>query len=415
MIHDSKNTGQATIILVIVVIIVGLLITASFAFFGINTMRIVKNLEYSTKSYYVAEGGIEDLLLRSRTVSLKLPFSPSTLTIDDGAATRIYSQVGIALDFRSEGVVSGRHRIVKITSSSVTESNFNYGVQVGDLGLEMGSGSEVVGNVYSNGDIRGDSVSKTRITGDAISAGTHIIEDIEVMGDARADRFDDCIVGGTAYYVTSFTSCSAGSTDVLSEPPAESEFPISQSQIDEWKSDAEAGGTLEGYTLGNLDSDSLGPVKINGDMIIGNSSVLTLTGTVWITGTLGLGNGVTIRLDPDVYGDLGGVLIFDSQIAIKNNVVLEGTGKSGSYLLVLDTFSSAIDPAIDVNNNVGAAILYANNGIIEIKNNLELLEATARGLRVDNNVSITYESGLEETLFNSGAGGGRRFLWKEAY
>lgn len=415
MIPYSKYRGQALIILVFAVLVIGLLITASLVFVGAHITRTTRNLDWSVKSYYVAEGGIEDLLLRSRTAALQMPSSPSVLTVGEGTATRTYAQIGIASRFSSRGVVSDRHRLIEITTSSVTEGGFNYGVQVGDLGLVMGLNSEVVGNVYSNGDIRGNAATKTRITGDAISAANHIIEDIEVMGDARADRFDDCIVGGTAHYVASITDCSAGSTSVLSEPPPESDFPISAAQISGWKSDAEAGGTLAGYTLGNNSSDSLGPVKISGSMTIGNGSTVTLTGTVWVTGTLNLGNGVTIRLDPDIYSDFSGVLIFDSPISVKNNVSLQGSGEEGSYLLVLDTFSSAIDTAIDVNNNVGGAILYANNGIIEIKNNLSLLEATARGLRVNNGVSITYESGLEEVLFNSGSGGGRRFLWKETF
>src|SRR3989344_5647133 len=56
---------------------------------------------------------------------------------------------------------------VEATIDSTTV-NFNYGVQVGQGGIQMNSNSRVNGNVYSNGNIIG--ASGTRITGTPIAA-----------------------------------------------------------------------------------------------------------------------------------------------------------------------------------------------------------------------------------------------------
>ena len=46
----------------------------------------------------------------------------------------------------------------------------------------------------------------------------------------------------------------------------------------------------EGVTLGKNDELSLGPIKINGDLTMTLDAILTLTGTVWVTGNIYLKN-----------------------------------------------------------------------------------------------------------------------------
>jgi len=188
----KEQTGQATMILTIVILFIGLLITSSFIFLGLRTAAATRNLDYSVKSYYVAEGGIEDLLLRSRTIALQMPASyPSILTVGTGSASRTYSSPpGGPQTFTSEGDVSNRIReLTLLVSSSVAGIGFPYGVQVGDMGLEMKNNSSVQGNVFSNGSITGTGNQRADITGDAfIARNTPTIEDDQICDDPEFDE-----------------------------------------------------------------------------------------------------------------------------------------------------------------------------------------------------------------------------------
>ena len=113
------------------------------------------------------------------------------------------------------------------------------------------------------------------------------ITEIKVNQNAYAYSMDDCTVGGVANYVTTFTQCTAASgTVVMTQPIQAQSFPISQSDITGWENDAAAGGTQASYTIDNNNSASLGPKRITGDITLGNGATLTLTGNVWVNGTI---------------------------------------------------------------------------------------------------------------------------------
>ena len=73
---------------------------------------------------------------------------------------------------------------------------------------------------------------------------------------------------------------------------------------------------------------------------------------------------------------------------------------------MLSTHSGTATNAIEVSNNADGAIFYAHNGTAHIKNNANLKEVTAYKLSLENNATVTYESGLASTSFSSGPGGG---------
>ena len=84
--------------------------------------------------------------------------------------------------------------------------------------------------------------------------------------------------------------------------------------------------------------------------------------------------------------------------------------------MLLSTNSSLDDlnPAIEVDNNTDAAIFYANQGLIAIRNNVQVREITGYKVYLDNNAEVQYESGLENTSFSSGSGGTWEVAsWKE--
>ncbi len=400
----KKEFGVAALLVTLLALFASTSLLLVFSFLVINEKNVTRSLSDSVKSYYAAESGLEDVLLRLQPGHNALPASYN-ISVGDGQATVVVgSLIGGARNIIADGNVNNRHRRVSLTASEETVSvPFFYGAQVGDAGLTLGSGSKILGNVFSNGNIVGSSANSSEITGTAKVAGAHKIDTAKIDIDAYANNFNNCNIGNIAYYVSSITSCPAGSTKQISSNIDPLPFPISQSQINSWETGAANGGSLSSLDIGNNDTMTLGPKKIAGNATFGNNSTLIMTGTIWITGTLSFGNSVTIRLDPSSYGAESGIFINDSSMTIGNNAVLEGSNQAGSFLLVIN---NALSTAITINNNASGSILYAPNGTISVGNNLGLREAVGYGLNVGNNSTITYETGLLDASFSSGPAGG---------
>lgn len=322
-----------------------------------------------------------------------------------------------------------------------TNVGFSYGVQVGNGGLEMSNSATIKGNVYANDDIIGANTS--RIQGTAIVAGDGIIRGMEVDlnaqahsvqdsdiggmatattitnstigGNAIADSISNCTVLGNATYDVRVACAVSGSSttpnpNVYSPAPA-IDLPVTDEQIDEWEIDAEDGGVI-GTQNFNSGTRSLGPVKINGDLILTNTAELVVTGTIWVTGDITIMNQAILKLSP-AYGGLSGVVMagsdgnaVDGFIDIANNTQILGSGSAGSYLMLLSQRTGVAAPAIRNNQTGAAAILYAGDGMIEIAQSGNMKEVTAMKLKIAQNAVITYEVGLASTLFTSGPGGG---------
>ena len=142
-----------------------------------------------------------------------------------------------------------------------------------------------------------------------------------------------------------------------------------------------------------------------------------MTGTIWVQGSLRIDNGATIQLDQGGYGSASGIIVADGKIKVRPNTYLQGSGISGSYLLLLSTNPEVLDtvnPAIDVDNNADAAIFYTTQGLITLRNRVTAREVTGYKVYLDNNAEISYESGLQDATFSSGPGGSWTVTgWKE--
>ncbi|QQG45986.1 MAG: hypothetical protein HYY55_03345 [Candidatus Niyogibacteria bacterium] len=406
-----NNSGQAALTAVIFFLFISLALAGAFAGSALSELKSVKNLKNSRQSYVYAEGVLEDAayrLISGKNMPNQVVYSEGDLT-----ATTSVNDVLDSKEIETLGEKNNIFRKIKTALSLGTGISFYYGVQVGEGGVVIGNDSVVVGNVFSNGDIIGNGKDKTTITGTAKSAGAHLVKDIRIEEDAWGYDFDNCIVVGIAHYAGSFSAnCSAASTEILALPLEPEQFPIPESLIDSWKADAEAGGVISGFSVGNNSSETLGPKKISGDLTLGNSATLILTGTIWVTGTINFGNNPILKLDAS-YGQLSGVLVVDGSVDFGNQAaVFEGSGEEGSYLMLLSTFGP--EDAIKLGNKAEGAIFYAPNGIINAGNNLNLKEATGYGLKVGNGTTITYESGFADLNFSSGPSGGYEIeSWRE--
>jgi hypothetical protein len=187
------------------------------------------------------------------------------------------------------------------------------------------------------------------------------------------------------------------------------DFAITPAMITDWETAALAGGEISGLTT--TGDTTLGLKKINGNLTVSGGDILTVSGTLWITGNFTAGNGAQIKLDSG-YAGASGVIVVDGIVAISQSVSFSGSGTEGSYILLLTNSSSA--SAVTIEQNAGAVLIEAPNGTITFKQNAGAKEASANKIVLEENASVTYEIGVADTLFTTGPGGGGGIsTWRE--
>ncbi|MEK7585746.1 MAG: choice-of-anchor R domain-containing protein [Patescibacteria group bacterium] len=229
------------------------------------------------------------------------------------------------------------------------------------------------------------------------------------VGNAYSHTTNNSTIRGTNYCQTGTGNNKACNTTLAD--PVEVTMPISDQNIQDWKDAAVAGGTYTGTYTVSGSTATLGPKKITGDLVVDNNGTLIVSGTLWVQGNLDVNNNGLVKLVSG-YGSSEGVIIVDGTVDASNNANFQGSGTSGSYMMVLSTSTSA--SAIKVGNNVGAVILYAANGTIDINNNGAAKSLNGYLIKLGNNVTITYDSGLANANFSSGPSGSYNISsWKE--
>ncbi len=268
------------------------------------------------------------------------------------------------------------------------------------------------------------------ITGTVVSAGsTGSVTRINAAGTAGsmyAKTITDSVVTKDAYYQTITGSSVGGVSYPGSANQATSSMPISEATIDQWETDAAAGGVLTTPCPYKITSTvTLGPVKINCDLELSNNGILNLSGMVWVKGNVFIKNSATINISPSISGRTAAVIADNptnrtssSKVELTNTSTFLGSGNN-SYVMVVSRNKSASlgggEFAIKVGNSIsGKLLVYAPSGMIEIENSASLKEATGWKLRLKNSASVTYESGLANLLFTSGPSGGYQIdSWQE--
>lgn len=446
-----KERGQIAIILVLALLSTATILVTALGILTFNEIKKLNNVVKSAQSYYAAEAGVEDAITRVKNKMNYPNPGTYTLAVGNGSTEVTISGPLDNLTIVSRGDVLKRIRKVAVNLSATpsdTNISFNYGVQVGDGGLFMENSSQVTGSVYSNGNITNN--NNPRVTGDAFAAGTseidgkswpgqsfdvdgnaraRIIREARVGGTARAYQFINCQVGGIAYYESSITNCPAGGGSAqaaYSNLPALS-MPISDAQLDQWEQEIEAAGNqINGpcpYEPPN--GSTLGPVKINCDLLIDDNQVITMTGGIWVVGNFKITNQSRIVLSGS-FGSKGSMIIADnpanrltsSKIEVQNDARIEGSGDPDSFVIVASRNNSAEsggnEIAIKISNFTNAPIYYASHGELLIENNTDLFEAVGWRTHIKNNATVTYQSGLANALFSIGPGAAFKInSWEE--
>ncbi|MCK5122588.1 MAG: hypothetical protein KAQ87_00325, partial [Candidatus Pacebacteria bacterium] len=133
-----NNKGFATLMALLVVISLILVVSLSMVIIVINENQIDKSLILSTQSYYSAESGVEDALLRVIN-SNDYTYPVNNLNLGDSVVNRIITQNGNSTIIESvSSHHSNRRKIETELVITTSDISFHYGVQVGEGGLTMG-------------------------------------------------------------------------------------------------------------------------------------------------------------------------------------------------------------------------------------------------------------------------------------
>ncbi len=248
------------------------------------------------------------------------------------------------------------------------------------------------------------------------------IDSLDIIGaDARAHSITNSHVSANKYCQTTDNSPACNTSQPDPSPQA---FPISDANIVAYEAEAQVGGTTSGDVTITT-NQSLGPREITGNLTVNGGVTLTVTGTLYVHGYISFGNGSTITLDPG-YGTTGGTIVADGYVFIDNLVTFNGSGQTGSYVMLISNNDcngtnsptgmscTTNNSAMYVSNNAGTVILFTPNGQMRFKNNAGAKEATAFRLYLEENATITYQTGLANANFTSGPGAGYQIeSWKE--
>lgn len=308
--------------------------------------------------------------------------------------------------------------------------SFHYGIQAGEGGFTMDNSSQVVGNVFSGGPVIGS--SQNYIYGDVVSSGPAglvygIHATSSVFSHTIGNAAEATIIDKDAYYSVVKTNTTVSGTSYPNspdQPPAP--LPISDEQIEEWKTFASSGGTINScdsrgdYTISS--STSMGPKKIECNLIIKSSSgILTVTGPIWVTGNITAQTGPTIRISPSL-GSENVAIIADNPadptgsglIDIGQSTVFLGSGAANSFVFLISQNRSAEEGgsnvAISMAQGASALVAYANHGLLTLSQSVGVKEATGYKIALSQSASVTYDTGLPSTVFQSGPGGSWGFI-----
>ncbi|MFA6588210.1 MAG: pilus assembly PilX N-terminal domain-containing protein [Patescibacteria group bacterium] len=397
-------SGAIALISLMIIAAFALAVVATVSFTSLNELGMSSSGVDTDKTFYAAEAGINEALIRMVKHPMPAPF---VLQING-----IQVQVNVDGLSHSRTITSqaidptGKVRKLQIdANSSAIAGGFDYAVQSGVGGLKMENNCSVTGDVYSNGPVYGanEANPKARVFGNVWVADQFYASAIDVSGNLYANTIKYARVGKDAYYQTLIDTVVIGQKFSGSPNPIAKPFPIGDSEINEWKAQATSGGVLTGNQ--NLSGTaSLGPKKIEGNLSLDGNARLTINGQIWVTGDINFSNPNTqITISPSL-GEFSAVIIADGRINVNNNAIISGSGDARSFLLILST-SNSLDPsqpAISTANNSNSVVFYAKNGMIRQYNNSTLHSTTGHYVLLEQNSIIIFDPNLPSFVIPSG-------------
>lgn len=298
------------------------------------------------------------------------------------SASKYYSLAVYDNLYPSGNTKQGRF-VNSMTDIATTTLDFDFSIWVGgDAGkiMNMGVGTSGSGEAWAN------TVTNTIVTGDL-----------------------KCKTG-----TDNNKACDTSFSDPVTAP-----YPISQANIDDWESQAIAGGSTSSVSIQNSSTRTLGPIQINGDLYVGGSGKLYTTGPIYVTGNIKFEGNSRIYVDPSL-GASSVNIVSDGSVEIGGSASIYGSGQSGSYIVLTSNKSCTTvsdctsNPTIKIEGSAGAVVLNTLNGSVSFSGSAGAKAVVAKMMIMEGATSLTYESGLADINFTSGPSGSWvKRSWKE--
>ncbi len=164
----SKNSGQAMLFSVLFFILLSLVVISGLVSPVARGYKIVSLDTESKQTYYLSESGTEDVLYRLLN-NIEVD-ETEILALNNGEVTTNAGRIDGVMHISSFGDKNNINREIDLTLEEGTTASFDYSLQSGTGGFDVTGGSNVIGSVFANGPITGDSSSS--ITGSAVSANS---------------------------------------------------------------------------------------------------------------------------------------------------------------------------------------------------------------------------------------------------
>ncbi len=357
------------LILFMTITAIALLLETALLTLQARVYGLSQNVRYEQSATYLAEAGIEKGYSAFAT---NPAYTGENLTVG-GKTVAVSIQPGANSNERyvvSTVTVQNTTRVLRVKLSAQPNPGiavaFRYALQSGTGGFNIGNGSTINGNVYSNQNITGSNGST--ISGDAYAVGT--ITKVTVGGQKKSGQPAEAL------------------------PPFDAAF---------WKSKAQLGTTING-SYSPPSGSTIGPLYVNGNLTFDNQVNVTVKGAIYATGNITFGNNPVITVDNSI-GTNGIMLAADGIISFGNAITINKNA-GGGYVLIATT--STASNAISISNTAisVAAPLYAPNGTISIGNSSRAVAFAAKTVVIGNNAIINYDTGLASASFTTGPGGG---------
>jgi hypothetical protein len=395
-------------------------------------------LSESKQAYIAVETLTDDVVMRNIYSTYSVD-TTETLSVGGAAVTAVttYDSAADLYTISSEALFRGAVRKTAAELSITGATNLSYGLFSGTGGIALANSSRVIGNTYANGPVTG--AGSAVVLGDIVSAGpSGLIQSIAATGSVFANTIDNVTADGDAHYTVAIGSNSIGGTSYSpAVNQATATFPVSGDLVQEWKDAVNDYGTVISATDlacsgGTYVIDAtippLGYVRIECNVEVQKTgTTLTVNGPIWVEGNLTFTQGPTIRVDPAL-GRRSVQFIVDnpsdrltsSQIEIRNQTDFLGSGDPRSYIMLYSANESystgGSETAIAISQSAdGNVIMYADSGLVDVSNGVELRAVTGYQIDVAQNSDIIYEEGLSNLVFTAGPGSGYILTdWQQA-
>ena len=332
MLNIKDEKGIALVLALVLLVVLSVLALAMVFLSRYETRFLVKERQ-SDAALYIADGGVEYAIYELQKGSSTYR-GPTTDFIGNGGQFSVsVSTQGQPADFY---VITSTGYVPNATNPQETRtvrSVINISEEISSV-FQNAIASQ--GDITLGGNVVVNSDTPTA-QGNMYSGGNILLQDnTTINGDASA-------VG---------TITTEGSSTITGEETEGTE-PLDFPEVDtaSYISEAQDGGIHEGNYVVSSDED-IGPLYIDGDLVISGNHQVTLTGTVYVTGS------VTLQGTPDAYSFSG-----QETLVANSDVTMQGT--SGSEIpLVISVHGNV---TLQGNISTQGSVIYAPEGTVTIQ------------------------------------------------